>query len=273
MPSLALSSAEDKNKVRRALPTAKIYAATVARLYVAYPNPNKWAYSNIWGAVTFLKDKKTHSLYIRIIDLIHHKGVIWEQELYDGFEFTKHTPFFYSFAADEYMAGLSFSDLDDANVFYTKISTRENILKSSSKATNKKKKETSGKKTKGKLDKSQIGLPSEFRHLGHIGYTPDRGFSVQNTGSEWNGLFDQLKDLGISPEEIHENEDFIKEFVNERGGPPPPPPRPSGSMGSKARVPPPPPSRRHAPPPPPVGGRVLLYSNVVQLLMFCHCVI
>lgn len=64
------------NSSRQAAPlqltafTQKIYAATVARLYVAYPNPNKWAYSNIWGAVAFLKDKKTHSLYIRIIDLI-----------------------------------------------------------------------------------------------------------------------------------------------------------------------------------------------------------
>lgn len=87
--------------------------------------------------------------------------------------------------------------------------------------------------------------------MGHIGYTPDKGFSVQNTGPEWNGLFDQLKDLGISPQEIHENEDFIKEFVKERGGPPAPPPRPSnaaaasGSLGS--------PRVRTAPPPPPAG--------------------
>jgi Wiskott-Aldrich syndrome protein len=100
MPSAALSTAEDKNRVRRALPTTKIYAATVARLYVAYPNPNKWAYSNIWGAVAFLKDKNMHSYYIRIIDLIGHKGIIWEQELYDGFELVKNTPFFFSFAAD-----------------------------------------------------------------------------------------------------------------------------------------------------------------------------
>ncbi|KAI8078031.1 uncharacterized protein B0P05DRAFT_470878, partial [Gilbertella persicaria] len=232
----------------------KIYAATVARLYVAYPNPNKWAYSNIWGAVAFLKDKKKHSYYIRIIDLINHRGIIWEQELYDGFEVAKHTPFFFSFATDEYMAGLSFADEDDANIFYTKITTRE-ITKSSAK--NKKKGITND--AIGKLDKSQIGLPSEFRHLGHIGYTPNKGFSVQNTSPEWNGLFDQLKDLGISPEEIHENEDFIKEFVNERGGPPPPPKRPVSSMATGGstrmnRAPPPPPSRRAAPPPPPVGG-------------------
>lgn len=100
-----------------------------------------------------------------------------------------------------------------------------------------------------------------FRHLGHIGYTPDKGFSVQNNGPEWNGIFDKLKDLGISPEEIHENEDFIKEFVNERGGPPPPPPRPTRSVGTsspRVRAPPPPPSRRNAPPPPPpVGGKYI----------------
>ncbi|KAI8986045.1 hypothetical protein BDB01DRAFT_849872 [Pilobolus umbonatus] len=261
MPSIALSTAEDKNKVRRALPTAKIYAATVARLYVAYPNPSKWAYSNIWGAVAFLKDKKTHSYYIRMIDLINHTGVIWEQELYDGFEFKEETPFFFTFAADEYNAALSFSDTQDAKVFYTKISSRDTI------AENKKHKETAKKKPKGgKIEKSQIGLPSEFRHLGHIGYTPEKGFRVQNTGQEWNGLFDQLKDLGISAEEIHENEDFIKGFVNERGGPPPPPPRPAGSTGTKVRAPPPPPpvrrrqpiaspSRRNPPPPPPVSSR------------------
>lgn len=79
---------------------------------------------------------------------------------------------------------------------------------------------------------------------------------MQKTGPEWNSLFDQLQDLGISPRELHENEDFIKEFVNERGGPPPPPPPPPRPAGAnKSRPPPPPPSRRIAPPPTPVGGK------------------
>lgn len=94
--------------------------------------------------------------------------------------------------------------------------------------------------------------------MGHIGYTPEKGFSVQNSGPEWNGLFDQLKDLGFTAEDINENEDFIKDFVTQRGGlPPPPPPRPSSQNNSpsiKSRtVPAPPASRR--PPPPPVGGK------------------
>ncbi|KAI8067939.1 hypothetical protein BC940DRAFT_367252 [Gongronella butleri] len=271
MPSAALVTAEDKNKVRRTLPNTKIYAATVARLYVAYPNPHKWAYANIWGAIAFLKDKKTHSLYFRIIDLINHRGVVWEQELYDGFQLDKQTPFFFTFASDEYMAGLSFCDEQDASVFYDKVKTRETNVPAKKK---KKKKETSGKKpNRGKLDKSQIGLPSEFRHVGHIGYTPGKGFSVEKTDSEWNAIFDQLQSLGISAEEINENQDFIKDFVQQRGGPaaagppmmpkrpasrvapPPPPPTRRGHapkpVGGRRPPPPPPPSRRTAPPPPP----------------------
>ncbi|PHZ08473.1 uncharacterized protein RHIMIDRAFT_72883 [Rhizopus microsporus ATCC 52813] len=138
------------------------------------------------------------------------------------------------------MAGLSFADIDDADVFFNKLNSRETH-------SHKKKKETSGKKPKGKLDKSQIGLPSEFRHLGHIGYTPSKGFSVQNSSPEWNGFFDQLKDLGLTTTEINDNQEFIQDFVSKRGGfsqqrpqPPPPPPR---SSNQKTRPPPPPPRK------------------------------
>lgn len=33
----------------------------------------------------------------------------------------------------------------------------------------------------GKLDKTRIGLPSDFRHVGHIGWDPDVGFDVSET--------------------------------------------------------------------------------------------
>lgn len=39
------------------------------------------------------------------------------------------------------------------------------------------KKEKKG--SKGKLDKTLIGLPSNFRHLGHIGWDPNKGFNVR----------------------------------------------------------------------------------------------
>ncbi|KAL1929785.1 hypothetical protein VTP01DRAFT_1923 [Rhizomucor pusillus] len=251
MPSRALATAEDKNKVRRALPNTKIFAATVARLYVAYPNPQKWAYTNIWGALVFMKDKKDRSLYFRIIDLIHHPTVLWEQELYDGFELKMETPFFFTFPGDEYMIGLSFADTTDSSMFYDKVTTRERFHKKP------KKKKDTNKKNKGKVDKTQIGLPSGFRHLGHIGYTPEKGFSVENNDPEWDGIFEKLQSLGISAEEIHENRGFIQNFVKEWNEPPRQSPRRQEIRPiTKSRPPPPPPPpRRTAPPPPPIGGR------------------
>ncbi|KAI9286386.1 hypothetical protein BC943DRAFT_351695 [Umbelopsis sp. AD052] len=274
MPSAALSSAEDKNRIRRALPNTKIFTATVARLYVAYPNPQRWCYTNIWGGLVFLADKKRrNAFFLRIVDLKNHPAVIWEQELYDGFEFKMDTPFFFTFTADEYVAGLSFTDENDALILHKKLSSRMALNVKAKKPADKAK---SGK-GKGKLDKTQIGLPADFRHLGHIGYTPEKGFSVQNNDPEWQGVFEQLTALGISAEEIHENEDFIKDFVEQRGGPaqakpkkaPPPPSRPGSRnpapaakskrppppppprVGGRRPPPPPPPSRRSAPPPPP----------------------
>lgn len=83
------------------------------------------------------------------------------------------------------MVGLSFSDEQDAAVFYDKMATRDGVETKKKKKTKGNSlntiiylyinvfiylylffflKETSGKKpTRGKLNKAQIGLPSEFR--------------------------------------------------------------------------------------------------------------
>lgn len=61
------------------------------------------------------------------------------------------------------MAGLSFSDLDDANVFYTKISTRENSSKITTKASSNNSK---NKKKKGKITfRFYLGIDSYRIHL------------------------------------------------------------------------------------------------------------
>ncbi|KAH8552152.1 hypothetical protein BGW37DRAFT_519687 [Umbelopsis sp. PMI_123] len=265
MPSTTLPSSEDKNLVRRAIPTSKIFTAGVARLFLAYPNPQSWNYSNIWGATVFLKDKaKNESYFIRIIDLENHKGVIWEQELYEGFQYTQERPFFHTFDTDDCQAGLLFVDEGEAETFYNKLINRQIIgQRGSATETHIRKPTAIGggekpKKAKGKVDKNSIGLPSDFRHLGHIGYTPEQGFSVQNNSPEWNGIFEQLKALGISAEEINHNQEFIKDFVAQRGGPPasaptrnagqspPPPPAPKKQSNATGRRPPPPPPPRRS---------------------------
>ncbi|KAF9087479.1 hypothetical protein BGX27_002917, partial [Mortierella sp. AM989] len=288
MPSVTLHNPEDKASVKRALPstTQKIITATVARLYVAYPDPNSWTYSGIMGGLAFVQTKDT--FMFRIVDLMGSRGVIWEQELYDNFEYTQERSFFHTFSLDSCLAAFSFADDQEASVFYKKVSNRDSVKKVKSPegspgGTPKSRKsgffgsKKEKKGSKGKLDKTQIGLPSNFRHLGHIGWDPNKGFNVQNIDPEWKNLFEQLDKMGVSHEDIQDNAEFVEKFVQSRGGPgavkkapaapaaPASRTRPTPSSGaatsasgsvpkpatSKAPPPPPPASRRTAPPPPP----------------------
>ncbi|XP_068459941.1 WASP like actin nucleation promoting factor a [Clinocottus analis] len=132
------------------------------------------------------------------------------------------------------------------------------------------------KKPKGKkkkLTKADIGTPSNFQHIGHVGWDPNTGFDLNNLDPELKNLFDMC---GISEAQLKDREtskviyDFIEKkggveaVKNElrrqapppppsRGGPPPPPPPPPPHNSSAPPLPPPPPSRggRGAPPPPP----------------------
>ncbi|CAO3614450.1 unnamed protein product [Cunninghamella blakesleeana] len=279
MPSVTLPTPEDKNLVRKALPTSKIITAAVARLYVSLPdNPSSWTYSQVWGATAFCKDKKKrNSFFIRIVDLEKRK-IIWEQEIYEGFDYIKENAFFHTFETDEYVAALEFVDQGEADTFYKKVNNREAI----------KLKDENGNgqwkisSRKSHIDKKDIGNPSEFRHVGHIGYTTEKGFTIENSDSSQNDIIAQLKSLGITADEINQNQDFIQQFLsqhNNSSAPPPPinntmkaspptrsipnpsapapPPLPSTKTGK--RPPPPPPPRKKtvnagspAPPPPPL---------------------
>ncbi|KAG9327845.1 hypothetical protein KVV02_000291 [Mortierella alpina] len=296
MPSVTLHNPEDKAAIKRALPTTtqKIITATVARLYVAYPDPSSWTYSGIMGGLAFVQTKST--FLFRIVDLMGSRGVIWEQELYENFDYTQERSFFHTFAIDNCLAAFSFADDQEASVFYKKVSNREALKKPKSPTgspggTPKSRKsgffgsKKEKKSAKGKLDKTQIGLPSNFRHLGHIGWDPNKGFNVQNIDPEWKNLFEQLDKMGVSQEDIQNNAEFVSQFVQSRGGPgvlkpspaapasrsrPTPAPASggghqhhasSGAVPSAAVLPvmkpttkpppPPPPASRRAPPPPP----------------------
>uniref|UniRef100_A0A672P4J2 WASP like actin nucleation promoting factor b n=1 Tax=Sinocyclocheilus grahami TaxID=75366 RepID=A0A672P4J2_SINGR len=126
-----------------------------------------------------------------------------------------------------------------------------------------------GKNKKKKISKSEIGTPSNFRHVGHVGWDPNTGFDLNNLDPELKNLFDmcgiseaQLKDIETSKDiyEFIEKRGGVEAVKNElrrqapppppsRGGPPPPPP-PHNS------APPPPPSRSRGAPPPPPPSRV-----------------
>uniref|UniRef100_A0AAZ3P6B0 Uncharacterized protein n=1 Tax=Oncorhynchus tshawytscha TaxID=74940 RepID=A0AAZ3P6B0_ONCTS len=129
--------------------------------------------------------------------------------------------------------------------------SQTNMVSSSFNNNNKKEKKVKGKKGK-KLTKADIGTPSNFQHVGHVGWDPNTGFDLNNLDPELKNLFDMC---GISEAQLKDKETskVIYDFIEKKGGVEavkielrrqgPPPPR--------WCAPPPPPSRGGPPPPPP----------------------
>ena len=105
MPAQSTFTSDEKAKVKSAIPvsasTNKIFSATLARIYYAYPpSSNEWAYTGIQGGLALVKDQTSTALYFRMVDIEGTRGVIWEHELYEGFEYNPDRAFFHSFAGD-----------------------------------------------------------------------------------------------------------------------------------------------------------------------------
>jgi hypothetical protein len=107
MPSTSALGGEEKAKVKNAIPTStsRILFATIARIYYAYPRPDKWSYTGLQGGLALAQDRTSNTLYFKMVDLDGTRGVIWEHELYEGLEFHRDRPFFYSFVGDVSRAG------------------------------------------------------------------------------------------------------------------------------------------------------------------------
>jgi Wiskott-Aldrich syndrome protein len=102
MPAQSALTADEKAKVKSAIPNSSnttVYAA-LARIYYAHPDPNYWAYAGLQGGLALVRDDLKNAYFFRLIDLDGTRGVIWEHELYDGFELFQDRPFFHSFMGD-----------------------------------------------------------------------------------------------------------------------------------------------------------------------------
>ena len=69
MPS-ALSDA-DKQIIKRVVPKSanKIQAAAVARLYIAYPNKQRWVYTGLQGAAVLADDLVGNTFWVKLVDI------------------------------------------------------------------------------------------------------------------------------------------------------------------------------------------------------------
>jgi neural Wiskott-Aldrich syndrome protein len=109
MPTIATLSTQDKSRVKAAVPSAtnKILTACLARVYYAYPDPDSWSYAGLQGALVLTMDKNTNGFGFKLVDLHGTKGIVWEHEIWEPFEFHMDRPFFCSFAGD--VSGRPFS--------------------------------------------------------------------------------------------------------------------------------------------------------------------
>lgn len=140
--------------------------------------------------------------------------------------------------------------------------------------TSKDKEHKEKKKKKGFFSKALISAPSSFKHIAHMGFDSEKGFTAENVDPSWEKLLTQLQGMGISKSQIEENKDFIKDFVRDAEAGqsstvPPPPPAAAAPRGKRKQAPPAPQSRTNAsaddlapsapnvpppPPPPPSSG-------------------
>ncbi|SCV69221.1 BQ2448_2241 [Microbotryum intermedium] len=279
MPSTSTLTSNEKALIKKHAPSApgdKIHTAAVARVFYAFPDPAKWSYSGISGALVF--GWGSQGGWLKVIDLAGTRGTIWKHEIVEEMQYYQDRTFFHTFPSDDCMIGLAFSSESEASEMFKKVSMRS---KYASKAGRSSKKSSSasaatsspsGKKKKGVIDKSMIGAPTGFSHVAHMGFDTEKGFSSNNVDPSWERLLGQLEGQGISRTQIIKNEAFIRNYVEGSGGPnavaSPPPPPPSGPPGRK--VPPPAPASRavqnikRKPPAPPAPRRVPAPDSVAD---------
>ncbi|KAI9880753.1 MAG: hypothetical protein M1830_000642 [Pleopsidium flavum] len=310
MPSIL--SDDDKETVRRTVPKAanKIHAVAVARLYIAYTNKQRWTYTGLQGAVVLANDLVGNTFWIKLVDISSsNRGVIWDQEIYDIFSYNQDRTFFHSFELENCLAGLSFVDEKEAKQFKKKMDEREKNASKSTKATSF---GSGGGPVVGNVANGKShGLLGGIGNLLHghrsssapsihmqqsniparepvppASPSPNRsrGSSLEIVDPSWRGLLDELLQMGITEDQIEQNSEFIKSYIEQkqasdssnglagsgagggndrRGKAPPPPPPPSappgrhnaispqhtGSITASRRGPPPapPPSRKSRP--------------------------
>ncbi|PLW14604.1 hypothetical protein PCANC_20418 [Puccinia coronata f. sp. avenae] len=238
MPSSSSFTASEKAIIKHVLPSDhhKILAAGLCRIYYAYPDPNKWSYTGLSGALVFGRPTSgiAGSFWFKLIDLAGTRGTIWEHEVYeDGpgkpghghFGYHQERTFWHTFQGDDCMIAFVFVNEDEASAIHKKVISRsKHISKSSTKVKTAEPPVApnpvfapNGKK-KGGIDKSMISAPTDFKRVSHMGYDSNAGFTVENVDPSWAQLLTNLTNMGISKDEISNSESFIKDYVNQAGG-------------------------------------------------------
>uniref|UniRef100_A0A8C3Y5S2 WASP actin nucleation promoting factor n=1 Tax=Catharus ustulatus TaxID=91951 RepID=A0A8C3Y5S2_CATUS len=194
------------------------------------------------GVACLVRDSPRRSYFIRIYRL-PAGGLWWEQELQGGMGYKSPTPFFHTFISHGW-AGLNFASEAEAAAF--EGSVQERLRRRQQRAGERPRPASvpiphpditpsryrglpsppsgpspSGDPKKGgrgrKISKAEIGAPSGFRHVGHIGWDPNGGFDLASLDPALRALFAQA---GVSERHLADAETsrLIHDFIERRGG-------------------------------------------------------
>ncbi|EPE26668.1 PH [Glarea lozoyensis ATCC 20868] len=270
MPSIL--SDEDKETVKRQVPkqSNKIQAVAVARLYIAYPNRQRWTYTGLQGAAVLANDLVGNTYWLKLVDVSPaQRGVIWDQEIYDSWSYNQDRTFFHTFETEDCLAGLSFVDEKEAKTFLKKMNDRE---KNASKATKSNPFGGGGGQTgharHGLLgglfgghrhssapsiqpqptppdSPSYVLPPVASVHRNSVGHqsAPKSQFAAldaidPNWRETWGG---DLKQMGITDDLIRDNQDFIADYIKQQQAAQAVSAPANGVENQRAKAPPPPP--------------------------------
>ncbi|PWA19387.1 hypothetical protein CCH79_00018407, partial [Gambusia affinis] len=225
----------------------------VVQVYTAERN-SSWN-KRCCGVACLVKDNPQRSYFIRVLDIREGK-MMFEQELYNGFIGNLQKAYFITFAGDTCQVGLNFASEDETKRFHvalTELTVKRNRktekrrdppngpalpmatvdikhpeisnshrIHNNSQMNNlvhgsfpmRLKKDKAKKK---KLTKADIGTPSNFQHVNHIGWNPNTGFDMNNLDPELKNLFDLA---GISEAQLKDKETSkaIYDFIEKNGG-------------------------------------------------------
>ncbi|MGH0141329.1 UNVERIFIED_CONTAM: hypothetical protein FKN15_000470 [Acipenser sinensis] len=218
-------------------------SSAVVQVYTADRN-SVWS-KRCCGVACLVKDNPQRSYFIRVYDIKDGK-ILWEQELYSNFSYNHSRSYFHTFAGDPglhqndgtyvtrtkrkwtYHCPFSEKRRDPPNGPVLSMATVDiknpeinNMRFNNSQVNNimpihiKDKKKAKGKRKK--LTKADIGTPSNFQHIGHVGWDPNTGFDLNNLDPELKNLFDMC---GISEAQLKDKETSkaIYEFIEKKGG-------------------------------------------------------
>ncbi|XP_078728672.1 actin nucleation-promoting factor WASL-like [Lampetra fluviatilis] len=230
-------------------------ASAVVQVHVASGDGRRWTKRCV-GVACLVKDNPQRSYFIRVYNLKEGK-LVWEQELYSQFKYNVQRTHFHTFEADDCQAGLSFASDEEARLFQEAITEKlqrrhqrkdrknielppipgQNAMSSntlpmqqarplpvipntptapipSGKSNNN---SSSSSKKKKKFCKADIGMPSNFQHVGHVGWDPNAGFDTNVMDPQLKKLFDSA---GISESQLKDKETskIIFDFIESHGG-------------------------------------------------------